>query len=203
MKRLILASASPRRKKALKKLNIPFLSVSNNIDERKEIENLEMIPEDAALYLSRRKAEITSKEFPDDFVLGMDTIVVLNSEIIGKPKDDKDAVTILWKLNGSWHTVITGVTLINKKKGYEDNGISKTKVKFIKHNLDFIKKYVAKGESFDKAGAYAIQSDGKHLIEEIKGDYSNVVGFPEKTVIKMLERAGLVNQIRAKTRITN
>ncbi|MCK4584952.1 septum formation protein Maf [candidate division WOR-3 bacterium] len=203
MKRLILASASPRRKKALKKLNIPFLSVSNNIDERKEIENLEMIPEDSALYLSRRKAEITSKEFPDDFVLGMDTIVVLNSEIIGKPKDDKDAVTILWKLNGSWHTVITGVTLINKKKGYEDNGISKTKVKFIKHNLNFIKKYVAKGESFDKAGAYAIQSDGKHLIEEIKGDYSNVVGFPEKTVIKMLERAGLVNQIRAKTRITN
>ena len=141
MKRLILASASPRRKKALKKLNIPFLSVSNNIDERKEIEKLKLTPEEAALYLSRRKAEITSKEFPDDFVLGMDTIVVLNSEIIGKPKDDKDAVTILWKLNGSWHTVITGVTLINKKKGYEDNGISKTEVKFFKHSMDYIKKY--------------------------------------------------------------
>ena len=201
MNRLILASDSPRRKEGLRRLQIPFHSVSNNIDENKETENLEIPPDEIALYLSFKKALSVTEDYPDDFVLGMDTIVVLDGEIIGKPKDDNNAMTILSKLNGKWHSVITGVTLINKKKGYQDKKISKTDVKFLEHTEDFIKGYVLKGESLDKAGAYGIQSEGKHLVEKIKGDFSNVVGFPEKTVIKMLERAELVNQIRAKPQI--
>lgn len=202
MKKLILASASPRRKEALRKLNIPFLSVSNNLNERREIEKLEMTPDEVALRLSERKAETVAGEYPDDFVLGMDTIVVLNGEIIGKPEDEEDAVRILMKLNGGWHTVITGITLINKKKGYQDSVAVKTDVKFFKHNRSFIEEYVSKGESDDKAGAYAIQSEGKHLVEEIRGDYSNVVGFPEKTVLEMLEKAGIRIAIETTTEST-
>jgi septum formation protein len=189
MKRIILASTSPRRKDALDELNIPYLSVVIDLDESKEIEGLEMNPEGVALHLSHKKAEFVANEFPDEFVLGMDTIVVLDNEIIGKPKDDRDAIRILAKLNGRWHTVMTGVTLINKEKEYEDQKLTKTEVKFARHCIEFIEEYVSKGESSDKAGAYAIQGKGKHLVEDIKGDYSNVVGFPKKTVMKMLRKA--------------
>ncbi len=189
MKRIILASTSPRRKDALDELNIPYLSVMIDLDESKEIEGLEMNPEEVALYLSHRKAKFVANGFPDEFVLGMDTIVVLDNEIIGKPKDDRDAVRILAKLNGRWHTVMTGVTLINQEKEYEDKELTKTEVKFARYCIEFIEEYVSKGESSDKAGAYAIQGEGKRLVEDIKGDYSNVVGFPKKTVMEMLRKA--------------
>lgn len=196
MKRLILASASPRRKEALKRLNIPFIAAVYNIDETEEIKKPKMSPKRVALYLSKKKAEIVSEKYPSDFILGMDTIVVLNNEIIGKPKDKKDALRMLWRLNGKWHKVITGVTLINKETGYEKTEAVKTEVKFLRHKKDFIKQYVSKGESLDKAGAYGIQSEGKHLVEKVKGDYSNVVGFPEKTVLRMLKRANLLPEIK-------
>ena len=192
MKKLILASASPRRKEALKKLHIPFLSIPNNVDEEKETKNLKIHPEDFALYLSKKKAETVSTRYPADFILGMDTIVVLDEEIIGKPKDKKDAIGMLWKLNGRWHRVITGITLVNEKMLYKESKRVITDVKFFRHKKTFIKEYVAKGESLDKAGGYGIQLEGRYLVEKIKGDYSNVVGFPEETVLGMLKRAEII-----------
>ncbi len=192
MRRLILASTSPRRSEALKKLDIPFISVANNVDEGEETKNLKMYPEDFAVYLSKRKAETVCEKYPRDFVMGMDTIVALDGEIIGKPRDDEDAVGMLWKLNGIWHRVLTGITLLNKKMCYKESKLVKTHVKFKRNKKRFIVAYVEKGESLDKAGGYGIQSEGKSLVEKINGDYSNVVGFPEGTVLEMLKKVEIV-----------
>lgn len=201
MSLLLLASNSPRRISALKRLKIPFRSIPNNVDESKETENLNMSPEKTAIFLSSKKANVVSEKFPENFVLGMDTIVVVDNKIIGKPEDNKEAVKILMELNGRWHTVITGSTLINKAMDYHQKRVTKTRVKFVDHTKKFIEDYVAKGESLDKAGGYAIQSRGKELMEKIRGDFSNVVGFPEKDTLEMLKKIDIypVNQGSNKT----
>jgi septum formation protein len=195
MHKIILASQSPRRIDALHRLKIPFQSIPNTIDEREAIENSGTEPEEIARSLSERKARTISQRYPDIFVLGMDTIVVFNNVIIGKPKSQKEATEILLKLNGKWHSVITGITLIHGILEYFDSRTIKTEVKFLNHTKDFIEKYVSLGESLDKAGGYGIQSQGKRLVEKVHGDFSNVVGFPEETVISMLKNAGIYDQI--------
>ncbi len=190
MPTLILASNSPRRKDALKRLNIPFIPVQNTIDEEKESEQSHGDPESVARYLSYLKAESVANRYPNHFILGMDTIVVINERIIGKPHSEDDALNILRELSGDWHIVITAITLCNKEKDYTKSRAVRTKVKFYELSEDQIKEYVATGESFDKAGAYGIQSAGGFLVERIDGDFSNVVGFPEQTVITMLTEAG-------------
>jgi len=192
MEKLILASASPRRKEALRKLGIPFESVSSNLDEGRDTETLKMAPHNLALYLAKKKATLVSEQFPNNFVLAMDTIVVTDERIIGKPKDSDDAIAMLKLLNGKRHKVVTGITLINVKMDYDESKSVETQVTFLKHSENFLRQYVAKGESLDKAGAYGIQSEGKTLVKKINGDYSNVVGFPEKTVLEMLKNAGLL-----------
>ena len=195
MHKLILASQSPRRIEALHLLKIQFLPIPNTIDESAEIERFDKNPEETALHLSKRKAESISKKYPDCYILGMDTIVVFQNEIIGKPKNEKNAIEMLMRLNGKWHSVITGITLLQKNSNYSDSKTIKTDVKFLELTKDFIENYVSLGESLDKAGGYGIQSEGKHLVEKINGDYSNIVGFPEDSVISMLKHAGLYNQI--------
>jgi septum formation protein len=191
MNHLILASKSPRRIEALKRLKIPFRSIPTNIDESKETRNLNMTPEETAISLSSKKANAVADRFPENFVLGLDTIVIVDNKIIGKPKNRKEAVKILMELNGRWHAVITGFTLINKSLNYHQKKATKTGIKFINHTKKFIEDYVAKGESLDKAGGYAIQSQGRNLIEKIEGDFSNVVGFPEKDILEMLKRVDI------------
>ena len=190
MPTLILASNSPRRKDALKRLQIPFIVVQNTINEKKESARSHGDPESVARYLSYCKAEAVANRYPDHFILGMDTIVVINQQVIGKPYSEDDALNILRELSGNWHTVITAITLCNKKKDYTKSRAVHTKVKFNRLSEDQIKEYVATGESLDKAGAYGIQSAGSFLVEKIDGDFSNVVGFPEQTVISMLTEAG-------------
>lgn len=195
MPTLILASNSPRRKQALRRINIPFLAVPNHINEEDEMQSVEEDPETVALYLSRRKAESVSHQYPDRFILGMDTIVAKDGRVIGKPTDEEDAFRILSELNGRWHTVITGVTLLNSQRGYFDTLSVHTKVKFKEFSAEEVRSYLKTGESLDKAGAYGIQSKGGALVETIEGDFSNVVGFPESAVLAMLEQAGIYDRI--------
>ncbi len=194
MKKLILASTSPRRINSLLQLHIPFLSIPNNVNERQEIQGLDMTATETALYLSLKKAKSVSEKYPDNYVLALDTIIVIDNEIIGKPDNENNALQILMKLNNRWHSVITGVTLMNVSNEFLAQTAKKTDVKFGKHTEVFLGEYVLKGESLDKAGAYGIQSEGKHLVEEIRGDYTNVVGFPEQTVVGMLKKAKIIEE---------
>lgn len=191
MKQLILASQSPRRKKILRRLNIPFIALNTEVDETIKKNGTKPTPEEIVLLLSKKKADAAAKKYPEHFILGVDTLVVIDGNIMGKPKNEKEAVEMLKRLNGRWHKVITGITLINKKENYEDKRVVETEVKFFNHTEDFIRKYVAKGESLDKAGGYGIQSDGKSFVDKIRGDFSNVVGLPEKTLLEMLKEAGI------------
>jgi septum formation protein len=190
MPSLILASNSPRRKHALKRLHIPFIAAPTSIDEEAEIAKSNGDPQSVVLLLSRLKAESVADQYPDRFILGMDTIVVANRRIIGKPRNETEAFHILCELNAKWHEVITGLTLYNRQKEYVASRTVCTKVKFHELTEEEITSYIATGESLDKAGAYGIQSAGRVLVKEVDGDFSNVVGFPEQTVISMLKQAG-------------
>jgi septum formation protein len=195
MPALILASHSPRRKKALKQIGIPFIAVDNLVDEAREGRNARSDPESFVLHLSRRKAQSVANRYPHHFILGLDTIVVINGKIIGKPQNESEAFRILGQLSGKWHEVITGLTLLSKKKQYLKSQSVRTRVKFRDLSEEQINRYIEKGESLDKAGAYGIQSGGRVLVEKIDGDFSNVVGFPKTEVIAMLKQAGIYNQI--------
>lgn len=190
MPKLILASTSPRRKDALERLGIPFMVVPNNIDEEMGSSDLNEDPEKVALHLSRLKAESVAPHYPHHFILGMDTLILINGRIIGKPRNEDDALGILRALSGNWHRVITGITLYNAENEYLRQCAASSEVKFRDLSENEIKVYIALGESLDKAGGYGIQSEGKQLVEEVIGDISNVVGFPEKPVLSMLKQAG-------------
>lgn len=171
---VILASASPRRQELLSLICDDFIIEPSDVDETvsKNIE-LEMIPEHLAL----RKAEhIHNRNHYDDIVIGCDTGVFLDNVMLGKPSDRDDAVRMLKALSGKTHKVITGCAVL-----YKDKVISfsqTTSVKFYELTDKEIDEYVNTGEPMDKAGAYGIQGKGTVLIEEIKGDYFNVVGLP-------------------------
>jgi septum formation protein len=114
----------------------------------------------------------------------------MDDQIIGKPRDANDAVYILHKLSGKWHSVITAFTLLNKTRSFMQSNAVCTRVKFRELPDEQIRAYVATGEPLDKAGAYGIQSAGGDLVEKIEGDFSNVVGFPEQAIISLLRQAG-------------
>ncbi|MEZ3421396.1 MAG: Maf family protein [Eubacterium sp.] len=177
---LILASKSPRRKELLGFITNDFIVVSEEIDETVPED---MTPENAVLYLSRKKAELFQNS--EDVVIGADTIVVLNGKILGKPADEEEAFSMLKSLSGKEHSVLTGVTLISpsgKKSFYKE-----TKVKFFELSDGEISNYIKTGECMDKAGAYGIQGFGSLLVEKIDGDYFNVVGLPVSALFRELQ----------------
>ncbi|MBR6510280.1 MAG: septum formation protein Maf [Clostridia bacterium] len=173
MKSVILASGSPRRKELLKLLFDDFkIEVSKKDETLPKSISAEKIPE----YLSFIKGEDIAKENPQSLVISADTIVLLNGEILGKPKDKTDAFKMLNSLSGNFHFVITGCSLFYNGK-YKSFSV-KTKVKFYKLNEAEISEYINSHEPYDKAGGYGIQSKGGLFVEFIEGDYNNVVGFP-------------------------
>ena len=177
---LTLASASPRRKELIKKLNINFKVVPSEIEE---IIDRNLSPEQVAMSLSSQKAEDVFSRFGGTLI-GVDTIVLLDNEILGKPKDENDAFFTLKKLSGNVHEVISGFTIINK-----DNSITAydcTEVKFNKLTDEHIKKYLQSGLWKGKAGSYGIQ-DGYDLVEKYIGSFDNVVGFPTEKIAKVLK----------------
>lgn len=185
MEPIILASASPRRKDLLIQAGIPFEIHPSNIDENTD--GLSGTPEQIAEFLAHMKANDVAKKISEGLVLGADTIVVLDSEIFGKPNDAEDARKMLEKLSGRVHKVITGIALIDSKTGLCRIGHEVTKVKFAQITSDEIEKYIKTGEPFGKAGAYAVQGFGALLVEKIDGCYTNVVGLPLMRLKKLFK----------------
>jgi len=183
---LVLASASPRRAEILRSLGIPFTVLPVDLEE-------EILPGESADAAARRlaaaKAALASALRPDDWVLAGDTLVVLDGEILGKPRDDRDAVAMLGRLAGRDHRVVTAVHL---RRG-EAPGVGVTResgVRFAPMSADEIRWYVSTGEPRDKAGAYGIQGHGARFIAEIRGSFTNVMGLPAREVYGLLRSAG-------------
>jgi septum formation protein len=182
MHRMILASSSPRRKELLKFLEIPFQTVNANVDESIEQGTL---PDEAVKKLAYRKASAVASGYPESLVIGSDTIVVLEGEILGKPSDRADAKQMLQRLSGKTHYVHTGVALI---QGQQNKVFSeKTEVTFWELTEVEIEKYLDSGEPFDKAGSYGIQGYGSLLVKHIAGDYYTVVGLPVSRLARELK----------------
>jgi len=187
MERLILASASPRRKELLQGLGLVFEVMISHLPEHPE-EGLP--PQQIARKLARAKAEEVAGKLNDGIVIGADTLVVLDGEILGKPRDRREAAVILRHLSGRTHEVITGVTVIDTASGRTLQSEGVTQVCFRELSDDEIEQYVSTGEPMDKAGAYGIQGKGILLIERIEGCYTNVVGLPLPALADMLARLG-------------
>ncbi len=175
MENIILASSSPRRKELFEKYNISPTIIPSDIIEKSFIgEN----PTQIAMSLAFQKAYSISKLNPDKIVIGADTIVVFENQILGKPKDEEDALRILKLLNGNYHNVITGISIIQGSSKIKIVDYENTIVKFRDLEDSKLIHYVNTNEPMDKAGAYGIQGYGALLVEKIDGCYLNVVGLP-------------------------
>jgi septum formation protein len=183
---LVLASSSPRRQELVRAAGIPFEIQPAHIPE-------EPLPGESAKAcaerLAREKAYEVARQRPQDAVLGADTVVVINNQILGKPTDSADAVRMLRTLSGREHQVITGVCLVVGGQWFVAS--ETTSVTMSEISEKEIADYVATGEPMDKAGAYAIQGFASRWIPRIEGDYSNVVGLPVALVCRMLKESGV------------
>lgn len=215
---LILASSSPRRQELLREIGIPFQVHAANINEDQFADEA---PIAYALRLAREKAQVVSKQYPQSYVLGADTIVVTDGEVLGKPQDHADAARMLRRLSGRSHEVTTAVSLITPNIAAPntpspgkaapktltsetaapnlaaqgtlvETRACTTKVYFREIAEAEIQQYVAGGEPMDKAGAYAIQGGASRWTDRIEGEFSNVVGLPLSLVTEMLRTTGLM-----------
>jgi septum formation protein len=184
--KLILASGSPRRAEILTAVGWEFEKQVSDVDET---EFAGEKPEDYVRRLAQTKAETVAANHKNALVLGADTIVVINNQIVGKPKDFRVARRMLKMLSGNWHEVLTGVALVKVSEGNFETKVDlqRTRVKFAELNDAEIEFLVEKGEPLDKAGAYAVQAQAALFIEEIAGDYWNVVGLPVNLVYELVK----------------
>ncbi len=186
---IILASASPRRRELLNLITNDFIAVSTDADESLPAD----IPaEDSSEYLSAVKAKAAAELYPDDLVIGCDTVVVLDEQILGKPKNEEQCREYLSMLSGRTHKVITGCTLICGSSNHSFRQV--TDVTFRSLSAEDIDQYIATGEPFDKAGGYGIQGKGALLVDHICGDYFNVVGLPVSLLNQELR--SIINNIK-------
>ena len=182
--KLFLASSSPRRKELLDAAGWPYESITAGIDESV------LANEDPAAYvqrLARSKAEEVARGLQSGLVLGADTTVVIDNEILGQPVDDADAKRMLTLLNGKWHEVLTGVAVV-RVGGESRVDYETTRVRFAEMTEREIDWYIATGEARGKAGAYGIQGAAGLFIEEIRGDYFNIVGLPIRLVYELVSQ---------------
>lgn len=170
---IILASSSPRRKELMHLLGIDFEVVSSDAEE---VINNDLSPIDVAVTLAQTKADSVAKKHPDKIVLGCDTIVVINHEILGKPKDAEDAFDMLSKLSGQSHQVITGCAIIVQNETHFVYDYAHVWFKHLSEQEKY--DYIKTNEPFGKAGAYAIQGFAAKFIEYIEGDYYSIMGLP-------------------------
>lgn len=181
--KIILASASPRRKELMALAGIPF--------EARPVDADETIlcctpPEGAVMMLATRKAQLAAEHFPDDLIIGADTIVAVGKHIYGKPDTSEEAFEMLSALSGKTHQVFTGVCIYTKS-GHRNAFCTRTDVTFFPLSEEEIRAYIATGEPMDKADAYGIQGKGALLVEKIDGDYYNVVGLPISRLVRELK----------------
>jgi septum formation protein len=188
MKEIILASASPRRVELLKQVGLDFRVFPSNIEEKIPSG---ISPEETVQELAYQKAlNVTQQLKRPAIVIGADTIVFKNG-ILGKPTDEHNAFTMLKNLQGDWHDVITGITIIDSGSMKYIKCFEKTHVKMKELNDNVIKSYLRTGECMDKAGAYGIQGIGATMIEKIEGCYFNVVGLPLAKLCLALGKFGI------------
>ncbi len=183
---VFLASKSPRRKKMLKILGIKFKSLPVHINESFKLNET---PLQNVKRLAYQKALAASNKIKNGIIIAADTIVVIDKEILGKPKNKEDAEKILLKLSNKTHIVYTGFSLLNKKLNKQITGYSKTEVTFRKLEIKEIKDYIKTGSPMDKAGAYGIQDDfGAVFVKKINGCYYNVLGFPASKIYEEIKK---------------
>lgn len=184
---LILASGSPRRRDLLDGLGVRFTVRPVDVDETP-------LPDEAPLAYVERLARVKAAERvgPGELVLGADTTVVLDGEILGKPADEAEARSMLARLAGREHTVLTGVSLVQADTGEPKQAtvVESSKVRIASLTEEEIAWYVATGETLDKAGSYAVQGIGAMFVEAVEGDYSNVVGLPLPATYRLFHEMG-------------
>lgn len=192
--RVVLASASPRRKELLQRAGVAFEVLPATGEEIITGEN----PPELVMELAFKKAKevagkLAAKDGGELLILGADTVVTYDGAVLGKPRDEADAVRMLSVLSGSTHSVFTGVALIYQAKGTERvlNFYQETRVTMYPMSPGEIQAYVRSGEPMDKAGAYGIQGRGTVFIEKIAGDYNNVVGLPMARVYQEMKKLGV------------
>lgn len=186
---LILASKSPRRRYLLKKAGLVVTVVPSRIDERTIPVST---PEKYVKMLAEAKAGDVSIRYPESWVIGADTIVLIDGTILGKPKSHGDARQMLERLSGKTHQVLTGYAICCRAKNRRYSETVKTDVRFKSLSEAEIEWYIQTKEPFDKAGAYAIQGIGTFLVKSIHGSYTNVVGLPVCEVIEFLLKEGVI-----------
>lgn len=187
MKKIVLASKSPRRREILHNIGVPFDTAEFDVNEA--ICDTSMEPGDIVKSLALKKARYAAEKLDcDAYVIGADTIVVLDSQIMGKPQDRENAVQMLRSLSGRWHNVYSGICVMDSCSGEYYADFESTSVKIKKLSDSEIYSYVQSGEPMDKAGSYAIQGLGGLIVERIDGCYFNVVGLPVFKLSKLMEK---------------
>lgn len=184
--RIILASQSPRRQELLSSYGFSYDVIPSLADE----ENVQGNGKERVTILAKRKCDEVRSRFPDAVVIAADTLVCIDDQILGKPKDRNNARKMLKTLSGRWHQVYTGICVC-MPDGREWNMADTTEVHFVNINDEIIERYIATGECDDKAGSYAIQGRAGVLIDRIEGSYSNVIGLPMAMLTGILQEAGI------------
>jgi len=185
--RIILASASPRRAELLRQIGIDFELAPSQIAERPHPDEA---PADYIIRIARAKVIAVARKHESGLIIGADTVVVLDGRLLGKPTDKIEAEWMLGELSGNWHAVMTGVALYDIATRREAADYAKTLVRFAQLTDEEIQWYVSSGEPMDKAGAYGIQGLGGLFVDEIAGNYYNVVGLPIPLVYRLARQLG-------------
>jgi septum formation protein len=186
MKKIILASSSPRRKQLLEQIGLVFDIEPSNYEEDM---TLDLSPVDLAKYLSHGKAkDIADKHIGEDvIIIGADTFIAFKDQVLGKPHTPEKAKQVLTMLNGTQHIVVTGLTVIDCKSGQEISTAVEAKVFFKQVTDEEIDAYIRTGEPLERAAGYAVQEKGSFLIEKTEGDFSGIVGLPIPTLVDILK----------------
>ena len=186
MKKIILASESPRRRELLGALGLDFEIAVSGIEENQMDGET---PEQHALRLAREKALTISRQRPEAIVIGADTVVIIDHELLGKPEDVIQAEAMLKKLSGRTHEVITGFAIVQRDEVMVNRAVS-SDVLFKEISEQERQWYIQTEEPYDKAGSYAVQGIGAFFIREIRGSYTNVIGLPLSEVVEALQDIG-------------
>ncbi|MBO5569741.1 MAG: septum formation inhibitor Maf [Clostridia bacterium] len=181
---IVLASGSPRRKEILQQMGYSFTVNTSNTKE-----SIDGEPEEMVLHLSEEKARAVASQYDNALVLGADTIVAIEDRILGKPHNEKQAAEMMHLLSGKWHSVYTGVCVINTRTKTMVKQAVQTRVHFLPLEEEAIYDYIKTAEPYDKAGGYALQGAAGVFIDKIEGSYSNVIGLPMHVADFLLKKA--------------
>ncbi len=188
MRKIVLASSSPRRKELLAKTGLKFIVDSGDYEEDM---TLKLKPIELAKVLSRGKAELVAKKYKDAIIIGADTFIVYKDQVMGKPHTSSRAIAMLKKLSGKSHSVITGFTILDAKTGKSLSRAVVSRVYFATMTPQEIAAYVKTGEPLERGGGYAIQDLGSVFIKKMEGDFLGIMGLPIYELTKALKHFGI------------